>query len=114
DALIGLDIRPLHDQTLEAQQQNRQSDSIRLAKVHGSSQLIERSTEMIRKHPTESVALFLCTQGDSFYTDENGSQLLQAGQMLACNADSSFVRGFGVGVHEMVLTIRMDEFLSIS
>src|SRR5699024_5541535 len=44
----------------------------------------------------------------------NGSQLLQAGQMLACNADSSFVRGFGVGVHEMVLTIRMDEFLSIS
>ena len=114
DALIGLDIRPLHAQTLEAQQQNRLSSTIRAAKVFGSSQLIERSPEMIRKHPTEAVALFFCTQGDSFYTDEHGTHVLQAGQLLACNADRSFVRGFGIGVSEMVLTVSMDEFSQIT
>lgn len=92
DALIGLDIRPLHDQTLEARQQNQLSSTIRAAKVFGSSQLIERSPEMIRKHPTEAVALFFCTHGDSFYTDEHGTHVLQAGQPLVCNADSSCTR----------------------
>lgn len=114
EALIGLDIRPLHAQALVAQQYNRESPTTRLAKVRGSSQLIERSPEMIRKYPTESVALFFCTQGDSFYSDENGSHVLQAGQMLACDADTTFVRGFGVGVSEMVMTVHMDAFLKIS
>lgn len=114
DALIGLDIRPLHAQTLEAQQHNRESSNTRAAKVLGSSQLIERSPAMIRKYPTESVALFFCMQGDSFYSDEQGTHVLHAGQVLACNADQTFIRGFGVGVSEMVLTIRMDEFLEIS
>lgn len=114
DALIGLDIRPLHAQTLEAQQHNRQSSTTRAAKVLGSSQLIERSEQMIRKYPTESVALFFCTQGDSFYSDPQGTHLLHAGQLLICDADKPFIRGFGVGVSEMVLTVTMEEFTRIS
>lgn len=114
DALIGLDIRPLHALTLDAQQHNRESPTTRVAKVQGSSQLIERTPDMIRKHPTESVALFFCTQGDSFYSDKQGTHVLQSGQMLACNADSPFIRGFGVGVSELVLTVSMDEFTKIS
>lgn len=114
EALIGLDIRPLHAQTLEAQQRNRESSTTRAAKVLGSSQLIERSEEMIRKYPTESVALFFCTQGDSFYSDVHGTHLLHAGQMLICDADKPFIRGFGVGVSEMVLTVTMNEFTKVS
>lgn len=114
DALIGLDIRPLHAQTLEAQQHNRQSSTTRAAKVLGSSQLIERSEQMIRKYPTESVALFFCTQGDSFYSDAQGTHLLHTGQLLICDADQPFIRGFGVGVSEMVLTVTMEEFTRIS
>lgn len=114
DALIGLDIRPLHTQTLEAQQHNRETSHIRAAKVLGSSQLVERSPEMIKKHPTEAVALFFCTQGDSFYSDEHSTHVVQAGQVLACNADRPFLRGFGVGVSEMVLTVSMDAYTQIT
>lgn len=114
DALIGLDIRPLHTQTLDAQQHNRETSHTRAAKVLGSSQLVERTPEMIKKHPTEAVALFFCTQGDSFYSDENSTHVLQAGQMLACNADRPFLRGFGVGVSEMVLTVSMDAYTEIT
>lgn len=114
DALIGLDIRPLHTQTLEAHQQNKETSITRTAKVLGSSQLVERSSSMIRKHPTDAVALFFCTQGDSFYSDEHGTHLLHPGQLLVCNADSPFIRGFGAGVSELVLTISMDEFRKLS
>ena len=114
DALIGLDIRPLHTQTLEAQQHNRETSQIRAAKVLGSSQLVERTPEMIKEHPTESVALFFCTQGDSFYSDESSTHVLQAGQLLACDADRPFLRGFGVGVSEMVLTVSMDAYTQIT
>lgn len=114
DALIGLDIRPLHAQALDAQQHNRESPTTRAAKVLGSSQLIERSPDMIRKHPTEAMALFFCMQGDSFFSDEHGTHFLHAGQVLACNADSTFIRGFGVGVSEMVLTVSMEEFTTLA
>jgi AraC-like DNA-binding protein len=114
EALIGLDIRPLHTQTLEAQQQNRETPKIRAAKVLGSSQLVERSTQMIRKHPTEAIALFFCTQGDSFYSDATGTHVLYPGQLLACNADSPFIRGFGLQVSEMVLTVSREEFMQLS
>lgn len=114
DALIGLDIRTLHTQALEAQQQNRESSTVRAAKVFGSSQLVERSPQMIRKYPTDAVALFFCLQGDSFFCDDNGTQLLHAGEVLACDADSTFIRGFGVGVSEMVLTVSREEFAKVS
>jgi len=114
DALIGLDIRPLHTQTLDAQQHNRETSQIRAAKVLGSSQLVERTPEMIKKHPTDAVALFFCTQGDSFYSDEKSTHVLQAGQLLACNADRPFLRGFGIGVSEMVLTVSMESFTQIT
>lgn len=114
EALIGLDIRPLHDNTLEAQQQNRLSPILRAAKVLGSSQVTERSRAMIRKYPTDSVALFFCTHGESFYSDERETYVLKAGQMLACDADSPFIRGFGVGVSEMVLTVSKEAFNGLS
>lgn len=114
DALIGLDIRPLHEGTFQAQQQNRESPTTRAGKVLGSSQFIERSPDMIRKYPTDAVAMFFCMQGESFYSDDNGSHILHAGQMLACDADSTFIRGFGAGVSEMVLTVSMEEFSKIS
>lgn len=114
DALIGLDIRTLNDQALTAEQYNRLLPTIRAAKVRGSSQLVERTPEMIRKYPTDEVALFFCLQGDSFFCDQNGTQVLHAGQVLACNADTTFIRGFGSGVSEMVLTIQMEEFIKLS
>lgn len=114
DALIGLDIRTLNGQTLIAEQHNRLLPTIRAAKVRGSSQLVERTPEMIRKYPTDEVALFFCLQGDSFFCDQNGTQVLHAGQVLACNADTTFIRGFGSGVSEMVLTIQMEEFIKLS
>src|SRR5699024_458188 len=69
---------------------------------------------MIRKYPTDEVALFFCLQGDSFFCDQNGTQVLHAGQVLACNADTTFIRGFGSGVSERVLTIQMEEFIKLS
>src|SRR5690625_3859955 len=95
DALIGLDIRPLHTQTLEAQQQNRETSKIRAAKVLGSSQLVERSTQMIRKHPTEAIALFFCTQGDSFYNDATGTHVLYTVQLVVCNVARPLLLGGG-------------------
>src|SRR5699024_7942017 len=114
DALICLEIRPSPEQPLEAQEHTRESPTTRDATVLDASVSLARSPDMIPGHPWDSVALFFCMQGESFYCDENGSQILHAGQMLACNADTTFIRGFGVGVSEMVLTVSMEEFTKAS
>src|SRR5699024_4637374 len=114
DALIGLDIRTLNGQTLIAEQHNRLLPTIRAAKVRGSSQLVERTPEMIRKYPTDEVALFFCLQGDSFFCDQNGTQVLHAGQVLACNADTTYIRCRGRSVSESVITLEIAVLIQCS
>lgn len=114
DALIGYDIRTLNEQALSAEQRNRLFPRLRAAKVLGSSQIVERTPSMVRQHPTEAVALFFCLQGDSFFFNEHGTEVLRPGQVLACKADSTFIRGFGEGVSEMVLTVHMEDFIRLS
>lgn len=114
DALIGYDIRTLNDQTLAAEQRNRLFPRLRAAKVLGSSQIVERTPSLVRQHPTEAVALFFCLKGDSFFFNEQGTEILRPGQVLACNADSTFIRGFGEGVSEMVLTVHTEDFVRLS
>lgn len=114
NALIGLDIRTLDDSPLRAEERNLHLPTLRFAHVRGSPQVVERSQSTITANPTEDVALFLCLDGESFFHSDQGTHVLHRGQALLCDADSPFLRGFSVGVHELVLTLPKSTFTQIS
>ncbi|MEU3786430.1 AraC family transcriptional regulator [Streptomyces sp900129855] len=110
DALIGLRCRTLGAGALDATEINVQLGRVHLARVRGSSHVVERDAEMVRRRPAESVALFFNLAGEAFFYHDDGLRTVQPGQLLMCDADRPFMRGFSRGLEELVLKIPRDVF----
>ncbi len=105
DALIGLRCRTLDGSALEATELNVQLRQVHLARVTGTSHAVERDRAMALRRPTESVALFFSLAGEAFFYHDDGVRVLQPGQLLVCDADRPFMRGFSRGLEELVLKV---------
>ena len=114
DALIGLRCHTLTAAVLEATEINVQLERVHLARVRGSSHVVERDLTMVRKRPAESVALFFSLAGEAFFYHDDGVRTVQPGQMLMCDADRPFMRGFSQGLEELVLKIPRDVFADVT
>jgi AraC-like DNA-binding protein len=114
DALIGLRCRTLSTALLEAAEINVQLDRLHLARVRGSSHVVERNQELIRRRPTDAVALFFSLVGEAFFYHDDGVRTLQPGQMLLCDADRPFMRGFSHGLEELVVKVPRAVFADVT
>src|SRR3954447_25615570 len=90
DTLIGLRCRTLTATALEATEINVELDRVHLARVRGSSHVVERDLTMIRERPAEAVALFFSLVGEAFFYHDDGVRTVQPGQMLMCDTDRPF------------------------
>lgn len=105
DALIELRCRTLTAALLEATEFNVQLGQLHLARVNGTPHVVERDQTLIDSRPTESVALFFTLAGDAFFYDTEGVRAVTPGQLLICDADRPFLRGFAQGLEELVLKL---------
>jgi AraC-like DNA-binding protein len=105
EALIGVRCRSLTSTVLEATEINLQLDRLHLARVQGTSHVVERDQGMIRARPTGAVALYFSLVGEAFFYHDDGVRTVQPGQLLMCDADRPFMRGFSHGLEELVLRI---------
>jgi AraC-like DNA-binding protein len=102
-ALIGLTV---HAPTpLTATERNLQVAAVHLARVWGTAHIVERSAEVIRRDPAEAVAVYLSLRGDSWFRQDGGTRVLRAGDVVACDADRPFARGFARGLEEIVVKV---------
>jgi AraC-like DNA-binding protein len=114
EALIGLRCRTLDAAALEATEVNVQLDWVHLARVTGSSHVVERDGPLIRGHPAEAIALYFSLTGDAFFYHEGGVLALRPGQMLMCDADRPFMRGFSQGLEELVVKVPRRTFADLA
>ncbi|MEU9385970.1 AraC family transcriptional regulator [Streptomyces sp. NPDC048279] len=105
EALIGLRCRSLHDTALDATEINLQLPRAHLARVLGSPHVVERPDAEIRRVPSDAVACYLTLAGDAFFYYDDGVRLLRPGQLLVCDADQPFIRGFSHGLEELAVKI---------
>jgi AraC-like DNA-binding protein len=113
-ALIGLRCRILTATALEATEINLQLERLHVARVRGSSHVVERDLDLIRRRPADSIALFFGLAGEAFFYHDDGVRTLQPGQMLMCDADRPFMRGFSQGLEELVLKVPRDVFADVT
>ncbi|NVN00507.1 AraC family transcriptional regulator [Arthrobacter sp. SDTb3-6] len=113
-ALIALDIRTMDEQPLQAAEINLHFPSLKFASVRGSAQVVERNEAFIRRHPTNSVAVFFAIEGEAFFYYQGGFESLRPGQAVIYDVDRPFMRGFSRGLREMVLTIPHEDYLEIT
>lgn len=107
-ALIGLRCRALHDTALDATEINLQLPRVHVARVSGSPHVVERPQAEIRRVPSYAVACYLTVAGDAFFYHDDGVRLLHPGQLLVCDADQPFMRGFSHGLEELAVKVPHD------
>ncbi|GAA1387665.1 helix-turn-helix domain-containing protein [Pseudonocardia kongjuensis] len=105
DALIGLRCRTITGRALDASEINGRLGRLHLARVRGSAHVVERDQELIRRRPTDSVGLFFSLAGEAFFYHDDGVRTVRPGQLLMCDADRPFLRGFSRGLEELVVRI---------
>ncbi|MGI5188621.1 AraC family transcriptional regulator [Promicromonospora sp. CA-289599] len=107
-ALVALQARMLDESALEAAEANLQLDRLHLAHVVANPHAVERTARTVRARPTESVALYLTLAGEAIFADDNGTRRLRPGQLLVCDADRPFLRGFAHGLEELAVKVPYD------
>lgn len=113
-ALIGLRCRTLGGDALEATEVNQRVDRLDLARVVGTSHVVERDLALITERPCDAVALFFSLRGEAFFYHDDGVRTLRPGQLLICDADRPFMRGFSRGLEELVLKIPRPLFVEVT
>jgi AraC-like DNA-binding protein/mannose-6-phosphate isomerase-like protein (cupin superfamily) len=107
-ALVALQARMLDESALEAAEANLQLDRLHLAHVVANPHAVERTARTVRARPTESVALYFTLAGEAIFTDDDGTRTLRPGQLLVCDADRPFLRGFAHGLEELAVKVPYD------
>jgi AraC-like DNA-binding protein len=104
-ALIGLSCQTTGSHPFRAVELNVAAGRIDLARVAGSSHMVERTGDMIRRRPTDAVAVYLTLRGDAWFSHSDGTRVLRPGSVLICDADRPFARGFARGLEELVIRV---------
>jgi AraC-like DNA-binding protein len=102
-ALIGLNCHSTIP--LEATEVNVPLGQVQLARVTGSPHVVERNAACARRDPADAVAVYLALRGAAWFRDEDGTRALRPGQLLICDADRPFARGFANGLEELAIKV---------
>ena len=114
EALIGLRCRTLDASVFEATEINVRLDRVQLARVSGTSHVVERDAEVIRRRPADAIALYFSLVGEAFFYHQDGVRVVRPGQLLICDADRSFLRGFSHGLEELVVKVPREVFADVT
>ena len=100
-ALIGLDVQA--SEPLSATELNLHLPRVDLARVRGSAHVVRRTRKVIERSPTSAIAVYLTLQGDASFECADGTYALRPGNVLICDTDQPFARGFKYGLEELVI-----------
>ena len=100
-ALIGLDVQT--SEPLSATELNLHLPRVDLARVRGSAHVVRRTRKVIESSPTSAIAVYLTLQGDASFECADRTYALRPGNVLVCDTDQPFARGFKYGLEELVI-----------
>jgi AraC-like DNA-binding protein len=112
--LIALSCLPSHPAGFDAVEVNLQLSDIHLARVRGSSHRIERSAPLVEAMPADAIAVYVSLRGDAVLEYEGTRRVLHPGQLLVCDADRPFARGFGHGLDELAVKVPRERLTALT
>ncbi|TDP94848.1 helix-turn-helix domain-containing protein [Labedaea rhizosphaerae] len=114
DSLIALACRPPAERPFAATEVNLQLERTHLARVRGTRHVVERSAATIERSPADAIAVYVTVMGDAVFEQDGRRRVLRPGQLLVCDADRPFLRGFGHGLDELAVKVPRTEFAQLT
>lgn len=112
--LISLRCRTLGETNLETTMISLQFDRLRLARVSGKPHLVERTSAAVRHEPADAISMYITLAGEAFFYHEDGVLTVAPGQLVVCDADRSFMRGFSQDLEELDIQIPRSLFRELT
>jgi len=100
-ALVGLDVHAGHP--LFATELNVHLPHTDLARVAASAHMVRRTKNVIERSPADAIAVYLTLRGDAWFESAEGARSLRPGDLLICETNRPFARGFSYGLQELVV-----------
>lgn len=113
-AIFGLKATTIDDESFDATEINLNLPKLTFHHVSANAHVIERTTQIIRKKPIDSVLMFFALYGDAFFYHPQGVRALGPGTAVLCDGDKPFMRGFARGLKEMVLVVPKPFFAELT
>jgi AraC-like DNA-binding protein len=114
-ALMSLRCHALTDAQFDGTTVNVRLARTRLCRVRAdTAHIIERRSDLIASRPEDSVVLFFVLVGEAFFYHSAGVHIVGSGQMVACDSDRPFMRGFSTDCEELFLKIPRHVFCEIA
>jgi AraC-like DNA-binding protein len=114
EALIELTCRVRSDAAFRAHEVNLQLEQVGLALVRGTAHVVVRDEPMIDSRPADAIAVYVALRGDVHLEHAGDRRVVRPGQLLLCDVDKPFLRGFGRGLEELAVKVPRPVFEQIT
>ncbi|WP_214411730.1 helix-turn-helix domain-containing protein [Sphaerisporangium fuscum] len=111
--LVGLSCRSYSDSGLLASQTNIRLADVRLAHIAGNAHVIERTPQMARSTPKDSVFASLLLRGEAVFLHENGCLAATAGDLVLYDTRRPYLFGFSSSMGQILVDIPREVFTEV-
>lgn len=114
ESLIELACQVPEGEPFRGREVNLQLGQLHLALVSGSPHAVVRDEPMVAARPADAVAVYAALRGDALVDIGGRRRVVHPGQMLVCDVDRPFVRGFGHGLEELAVKVPRSAFAALT
>ncbi|MEU5880622.1 helix-turn-helix domain-containing protein [Spirillospora sp. NPDC047279] len=104
-ALVGLSCTSYSERGLLARQANYRLGGLGLAEISGNAHAIERTPEIARSAPKDSVFVSLLVEGEAVFLHENGCLAATAGDLVVYDTRLPYLFGFSSAMRKFLVDI---------
>lgn len=113
-ALIELACQVRDDAAFRAYEVNLPLENVDLALVRATPHAVVRDEPMIASRPADAIAVYVALKGDALLECGGERRVIRPGQVLVCDVDKPFLRGFGHGLEELAVKVHRPAFEQIT
>lgn len=110
-ALVGLACTSYSERGLLARQSNFQLGDVRLAEISGNAHAVERSPQVAKSTPKDSVFATLLVKGEAVFLHEHGCLAATAGDLVVYDTRRPYLFGFSSSMRQFLVDIPRDLFV---
>lgn len=106
--LVGLRSSSFDDEGLRAAQTNYDLGGLRLADISGNRHVIERNSDMVRRHPKPAVFASLVLESRGFFYQGGDCHMLEPGDLILYDIQRPYAIGFNDSMRQLLFDLPAD------
>jgi AraC-like DNA-binding protein len=114
EALIELACQVPADRPFRAREVNVQLEDVGLALVRGTAHVVRRDEELVASRPADAIAVYAALRGEAMLEYGGARRVVHPGEILVCDVDRPFLRGFGHGLEELAVKVPRAAFADLT